>query len=218
EEESKEDRKEKEFKAFRVKKAEKGWYSSKSRIQYCYCFGCSGRYIQTGEKIAAIDVDEGITLVDVETNEKVVAMDAEALELQRQFDDKEENIDWSVVAKQAQERHLDSIKKYQNLKKKPVSIAQARKNMIIYLKNMAGYKMKFFRGMTYDKVRPIFERVYKKIQTLFKPDKDIQETKKKRVADETLLQESFKKLRAAKVLRFESTQEIPSNDPKEMTE
>nr|GFC61750.1 hypothetical protein [Tanacetum cinerariifolium] len=83
---------------------------------------------------------------------------------------------------------------------------------------MAGYKMKFFRGITYDKVRPIFERVYKKIQTLFKPDKDIQETKKKRVADETLLQESFKKLRAAKVLRFESTQEIPSNDPKEMTE
>nr|GEY98340.1 hypothetical protein [Tanacetum cinerariifolium] len=78
EEESKEDRKEKEFKAFKVKKAEKGWYSSKSRIQYCYCFGCSGRYIQTGEKIAAIDVDEGITLVDVETDEKVVAMDAES--------------------------------------------------------------------------------------------------------------------------------------------
>nr|GEZ49111.1 hypothetical protein [Tanacetum cinerariifolium] len=46
---------------------------------------------------------------------------------------------------------------------------------------MAGYKMEFFRGMTYDK-------------------------------------ESFKKLRAAKVSGSESTQEIPSNDPKEMTE
>nr|GFA33640.1 hypothetical protein [Tanacetum cinerariifolium] len=33
-----------------------------------------------------------------------------------------------------------------------------------------------------------------------------------------LLQESFKKLRAAEVLAFESTQEIPSNDPKEMNE
>nr|GEX18850.1 xylulose kinase-1 [Tanacetum cinerariifolium] len=52
---------------------------------------------------------------------------------------------------QVQERHLDSIRKYQNLKKKPVSIAQARKNMIIYLKNMAGYKMEYFKGMTYDK-------------------------------------------------------------------
>nr|GEX69937.1 hypothetical protein [Tanacetum cinerariifolium] len=47
------------------------------------------------------------------------------------------------------------------------------------------------------------------------PDKDVEEPKKKRVADETLLQESFKKLRAAEVSRSE---QIPSNDPKEMTE
>nr|GEV00882.1 hypothetical protein [Tanacetum cinerariifolium] len=83
---------------------------------------------------------------------------------------------------------------------------------------MAGYKMKFFKGMTYDEIRPIFEREYNKIQTLFKQDKDVEKTKKKRVADETLLQESFKKLRAAEVLGSESTQEIPTNDPKEITE
>nr|GEY84564.1 hypothetical protein [Tanacetum cinerariifolium] len=129
-----------------------------------------------------------------------------------------ENIDWNVVAEKIQERHLDNIQKYQSLKKKPVSIAQTRKNMIIYLKNMAGYKMEHFKGMTYDKVRPIFKREYKKVQTLFKPDKDVEERKKKRVAEETLLQESFKKLRASEVLGFKSTQEVPSNDPKEMSE
>nr|GFC62822.1 hypothetical protein [Tanacetum cinerariifolium] len=59
---------------------------------------------------------------------------------------------------------------------------------------------------------------YKKVQTLFKPDKDTQEPQKNRVADETLLQESFKKLKAVKVLGSESKQEIPSNDAKEMTE
>nr|GEZ77128.1 hypothetical protein [Tanacetum cinerariifolium] len=62
------------------------------------------------------------------------------------------------------------------------------------------------------------QRVYKKVQTLFKLDKDVEEPKKKRVADERLLQESFKKLRVADVSGSESTQEIPSNDPKEMTE
>nr|GEU78852.1 hypothetical protein [Tanacetum cinerariifolium] len=166
------------------------------------------------KKIEAIDADEYITLEDEEKVEEVVAMDVEpqgrinqedvnaasngvsaaeptvfddeedkqkkadlerALELQNQDDDKEENIDWSDVAEQVQESHLDNIRKYQSLKKKPVSIAQARKNMIIYLKNMAGYKMEHFRGMTYDK------------------------------------------LRAAGVSCSESTQEIPSNDPKEMT-
>nr|GEX58497.1 putative ribonuclease H-like domain-containing protein [Tanacetum cinerariifolium] len=63
--------------------------------------------------------------------------------------------------------------------KKPVSIAQAKKNMIIYLKNMVGYKMKHFRGMTYDK-------------------------------------ECFKKLKAVEVSGSDSTQETPSNDPKEI--
>nr|GEW18441.1 DNA-directed DNA polymerase [Tanacetum cinerariifolium] len=47
-----------------------------------------------------------------------------ALELQRQLDEREDDIEWSAVAKQ----------------------------------NMAGYKMKFFKGMTYDEIRPIFER------------------------------------------------------------
>nr|GFA57492.1 hypothetical protein [Tanacetum cinerariifolium] len=129
-----------------------------------------------------------------------------------------------VAAKEKQEKDdLEKAKglqqhKYQSLKRKPVSIAQARKNMIIYLKNMARYKMKHFRGMTYDKVRPIFEREYNKVQALFKPDKDVEEPQKKRVAKKTLLQEIFKKLKAVEVSGSESTQDTPTNDPKEMSE
>nr|GFB25435.1 hypothetical protein [Tanacetum cinerariifolium] len=33
-------------------------------------------------------------------------------------------------------------------------------NMIVYLKNMAGYKMNYFKGMTYDEIRPLFEKQY----------------------------------------------------------
>nr|GEV16953.1 hypothetical protein [Tanacetum cinerariifolium] len=63
-------------------------------------------------------------------------------------------------------------------------------------------------GMTYDKVRPIFKREYKKVQTLFKPNTNVEEPKKKRVVEETLLQESFKKLKAVEVSGSESTQEV----------
>nr|GEW02620.1 hypothetical protein [Tanacetum cinerariifolium] len=84
------------------------------------------------------------------------------------FDDEE-----NAVAEQIQEKHLGNIIKYRSLKRKPISIAHARKNIIIYLKNMAGYKMEHFECMTYDK--------------------------KKRVAEETLLQERFKKLKAVEV-------------------
>nr|GEU62193.1 hypothetical protein [Tanacetum cinerariifolium] len=37
---------------------------------------------------------------------------------------------------------------------------EARKNMMVYLKNLAGFKMDFFRGMTYKEIRPIFEKHY----------------------------------------------------------
>nr|GEY28247.1 leucine-rich repeat protein [Tanacetum cinerariifolium] len=51
--------------------------------------------------------------------------------------------------------------------------------MIVYLKNMAGYKMAHFKGMTFDHVRPIFEREYNKVQTFLKPDRDEEPTKKR---------------------------------------
>nr|GEW15151.1 hypothetical protein [Tanacetum cinerariifolium] len=66
--------------------------------------------------------------------------------------------------------------------------------------------------------RPIFERKYNKVQTFLKPDRD-EEPTKKRVAKETLLQESFKRLRAeVKVSASESTQDTPTNDHKGMSE
>nr|GEX71609.1 retrovirus-related Pol polyprotein from transposon TNT 1-94 [Tanacetum cinerariifolium] len=209
----------------RVKKLEK-----KRKLKHSWL----KRLKKVGGKIEAINADEDITLVDAKTQ---VDMDAElqgrihddnattkdvnadkptvfddkedveqaaarekqekddlerAQVLQQQYDDKDENIDWNVVAEQIQEKHLDNIRKYQSLKRKLVSIDQARKNMIIYLKNMDGYKMEHFRGMTYDK--------------------------KKRVAEETLLQESFKKLKAVEVAGSESTQDTPTNDPKEISE
>ncbi|GKB14515.1 hypothetical protein Tco_0848438 [Tanacetum coccineum] len=117
-----------------------------------------------------------------------------------------------------QKRQSDTIKRYQTLKKKPVSVAQARKNMMIYLKNMAGYKMGYFKGISYYEIRPMFEEEYNKIQTLFKKDTEVEKTKIKRVAEETLLQESFKKLRTIEALSSELIQEQPTEEPKELSE
>nr|GEV25157.1 hypothetical protein [Tanacetum cinerariifolium] len=50
-----------------------------------------------------------------------------------------------------------AVKKYQALKRKPQIESQARKNMILYLKNVVSFKMDYFKGMSYDDIRPIFE-------------------------------------------------------------
>ncbi|GJT93794.1 hypothetical protein Tco_1082639 [Tanacetum coccineum] len=54
-----------------------------------------------------------------------------------------------------------SVQKYWDLKNKPKSEAQARKNMIVYLKNQSNYKMKDFEGIGYAEIRPIFENIEK---------------------------------------------------------
>nr|GEY53223.1 hypothetical protein [Tanacetum cinerariifolium] len=167
--------------------------------------------------------DEDVTMTMTQTLIKMKAEKAKLLDEQIAQKLLDEEVEKAAARDKQENDDLERAQvlqkqKYQSLKKKPVSIAQAIKNMIINLKNMARYKMKHFRGMTYDKVRPIFEREYNKVQTLFKPDKDIEEPKKKRVTEKTLLQESFKKLKAVEVSGFESTQEIPYNDPKETSE
>nr|GEW02541.1 hypothetical protein [Tanacetum cinerariifolium] len=52
--------------------------------------------------------------------------------------------------------------------------AQARKNMMVYLKNknMAGFKMDFFKGMTYDDIRPIFEKHFISIVAFLEKGED----------------------------------------------
>nr|GEW47381.1 hypothetical protein [Tanacetum cinerariifolium] len=88
------------------------------------------------------------------------------------------NINWDDVIEQVKRRENqdNTVMSYQALKRKPVTEAQARNNMMIYLKNMAGIKMDFFKGMTYSDIRPIFEKHYNFIQTfLEKGEKEIEE-------------------------------------------
>nr|GEW86737.1 hypothetical protein [Tanacetum cinerariifolium] len=72
------------------------------------------------------------------------------------------DINWNVFIEQVKrsERLNDAVMKYQALKRKPLTKAQARKNMIIYLKNMSGFKMNYFKGMTYSEIRPLFKKHY----------------------------------------------------------
>nr|GEW41358.1 hypothetical protein [Tanacetum cinerariifolium] len=76
------------------------------------------------------------------------------------------------------------------------------KNMMIYLKNMAGFKMNFFKGMTYNEIRPLFEKHYNSNQAFLKrveeevivQEKEIEEKWSKRKG-ESLKQKIAKKQR-----------------------
>nr|GEU86570.1 hypothetical protein [Tanacetum cinerariifolium] len=71
-------------------------------------------------------------------------------------------IDWDEVIahvnKKAKEDNV--VKRYQALKRKPQTEAQARKNMMIHLKNVIGFKMDYFKGISYGDIRPVFEKYF----------------------------------------------------------
>nr|GEU66019.1 hypothetical protein [Tanacetum cinerariifolium] len=75
------------------------------------------------------------------------------------------NINWDDVIEQvkSKEKEDSTVLRYQALKRKPQTKAHSRKNMMVYLKNMAGFKMDFFKGMSYYDIRPIFEKHFNSI-------------------------------------------------------
>nr|GFB66967.1 hypothetical protein [Tanacetum cinerariifolium] len=88
------------------------------------------------------------------------------------------NINWGNVIEQVKrkEQQDNADFRYQSLKRKPQTEAQARKNMMVYLKYMAGFKLDFFKCMSYDDIRPIFEKHFNSnVAFLEKCEKELEE-------------------------------------------
>nr|GEX30443.1 hypothetical protein [Tanacetum cinerariifolium] len=96
------------------------------------------------------------------------------------------NISWNDVIEQVKrsERQNNAVVRYQALKRKPLAEAQARKNMMIYLKNMVGFKMKFFKGMTYSEIKPLFEKHYNSIQAFLEKVEEEVTVQEKKIEEE----------------------------------
>ncbi|GKB97607.1 hypothetical protein Tco_0983744 [Tanacetum coccineum] len=81
-------------------------------------------------------------------------------EIARQWDEEERQ---RAMSEAKASKKIDwndpSVIVYHALKMKPKTIAQERRNMIKYLKNQGNYKISDFKGMSYNEIRPIFEKV-----------------------------------------------------------
>nr|GEY52374.1 hypothetical protein [Tanacetum cinerariifolium] len=93
------------------------------------------------------------------------------------------NIDWDKVIDHVQRKQKEDnvVKRYQALKRKPQTEAQAKKNMMIYLRNVAGFKMDYFKEMTYDDIRPIFEKYFNSNVAFLQKTKEQMEEEDSRV-------------------------------------
>nr|GFB07853.1 hypothetical protein [Tanacetum cinerariifolium] len=100
-------------------------------------------------------------------------------EINKDHEEINKDIDWDASIGHVKQKSKESpqyIKRYQVIKKRPQTESEARKNMMIYLKNTAGYKLDFFKGMSYDEIRPIFQdRFDANMRFLFKTREEMEE-------------------------------------------
>ncbi|GJW28957.1 hypothetical protein Tco_0045832 [Tanacetum coccineum] len=118
-----------------------------------------------GRKISQIDEDLTISLVQDEEETPT-----EIIEEHGSGEKGEMEISTDVphvyTRRSAKDKGKAIMKDHATPKKnRLVSIAQARRNMITYLKNQGGYKESYFKKMSYNDIRPIFERVWDHVNT-----------------------------------------------------
>nr|GEZ37722.1 hypothetical protein [Tanacetum cinerariifolium] len=137
--------------------------------------------------VAAPTVDKGkgimIEAPKPMKNKDQFKMDAEYArklqeEIDRDHDRFNKDVDWDAAMDHVNQKSSSNpqyIKRYQGMKKRPQTESEARKNMMIYLKNTTGYKMDFFKGMTYAQICPIFQaRFDENIRFLFKSREEME--------------------------------------------
>ncbi|GJV18887.1 ribonuclease H-like domain-containing protein [Tanacetum coccineum] len=112
-----------------------------------------------------------------------IARDAEiAKQLQEEFDRARQ--EQEVVAEADQAHDIDwsdpAVLRYHAVQNRSFSKAEVRKNMCIYLKNQGGYKLSHFKGMSYEDIRPIFERVWDQNNAFVPKDSEIEKEVMKR--------------------------------------
>ncbi|GJX10022.1 hypothetical protein Tco_0199881 [Tanacetum coccineum] len=131
--------------------------------------------------------------LEEQMNEEQRAQIARDAEIARQWEEEEKKkaMDEAKTAKVI-DWNDPSVIRYHSLKMKPRSIAQARRNMIKYLKNQGNFKINDFKGMSYNEIRPIFEKLWDFNQKFVSMDAEKERTTEKTVEEEDGAQEERK--------------------------
>nr|GEV44543.1 ribonuclease H-like domain-containing protein [Tanacetum cinerariifolium] len=113
-------------------------------------------------KAKSKDKGKGILVEEPKPLKKQAQIEQDEAFVRELTEELSKTINWDDVIDQVQRKEKEDnvVMRYQALKRKPQNEAQAIKNMMIYLRNMDGFKMDYFKGMKYDDIPPIFEKYF----------------------------------------------------------
>nr|GEV58741.1 hypothetical protein [Tanacetum cinerariifolium] len=159
--------------------------------------------VKTPTETKSKDKGKGIMVEEpkpMKKKQQVKLHEAYARKLQEELN---QDIDWEVAMDHVKQKAKENpyVQRYQVMKKRPQTEAQARRNMMVYLKNTAGFRLDYFKGMSYDDIRPIFEAKFNaNMEFLLKSKEQIEEEESRAIAiiNETPAQIAAKRRRLNK--------------------
>nr|GEU68904.1 hypothetical protein [Tanacetum cinerariifolium] len=134
-------------------------------------------------------------------------------------------IDWDVAIDHVKQKAKEDpfVPRYQVMKKRPQTEAQARRNMIMYLKNVVRFRLDYFKGMSYDDIHLIFEAKFNlNITFLLKSKEQLEEEENRTIQsiNETLAQKAAKRRKLNKEVEYlkQHLEIVPDEDDDVYTE
>nr|GEV09985.1 retrotransposon protein, putative, Ty1-copia subclass [Tanacetum cinerariifolium] len=105
------------------------------------------------------DKGKGINVKESKPMKKKQQVEMDEEYVRKLHEELNKDIDWDVAIKHVKQKAKEDpfVQRYLVMKKRPQTEAQARKNMIMYLKNVVGFRLDYFKGMSYEDKSPIFE-------------------------------------------------------------
>nr|GEV26136.1 ribonuclease H-like domain-containing protein [Tanacetum cinerariifolium] len=143
------------------------------------------------------DKGKGILVEEPKPIQKKQQVELDEAYTKKQQEEFNQDIDWEAIIDHVKQRAKEEpfIQRYQVMKKRPQTEAQAQQNMMMYLKNTAGFTLDYFKGMSYDDIRPIFVAKFNaNMEFLLKSKEHIEEEESRAIAtiNETPAQKAAK--------------------------
>nr|GEX39673.1 hypothetical protein [Tanacetum cinerariifolium] len=122
------------------------------------------------KRIAEIDANEDLFLIDETTQDQGMIKDQDLFGV-HDLDGDEVFVYVTTERSKLLAELIESKRKYftakraEEIRNKPPIEAQQKSIMLTYMKNMEGFKQKDFKGKSFDDIKKMFDKVYKRVNT-----------------------------------------------------
>nr|GEW66314.1 hypothetical protein [Tanacetum cinerariifolium] len=149
------------------------------------------------------DKGKGIMVEEPKSMKKKQQVELDEAYARKLHEERNQAIGWEVAIDHVKQKAKENpyVQRYQVMKKRPQTEAQAQRNMMMYLKNTTGFRLDYFKGMSYDDIRLIFEAKFNSnIEFLLKSEEQIKEEENRAIKsiNETPTQKAAKRRRLNK--------------------